>query len=579
MNKLSLAWLVLLTVALTACGGGNGGEDSAVAAVNAAPIANAGAAQSVGVATTVTLNGSGSTDANADPLTFSWTLTSRPAGSAAVFAEATSPVPTFIADVAGTYVAALVVNDGTTNSTPSTVTVTATVSNAVPVANAGVAQSVLTGTVVALNGSGSSDANGDPLSYAWALTSKPAGSTAALAGSATAAPTFTADSAGGYVASLVVNDGTVNSIASTVTVTAAVANAAPVANAGVAQSLLTGTVVTLDGSGSSDANGDPLTYVWTLTSKPAGSTAVLAGSTTATPTFTADSAGAYVASLLVNDGKVNSSASTVVVTAAVPTPVGGLLATNTRWTAASSPYLLVSDVLVPAGITLSIDPGVRVIGQGKRVQVAGTFSVEGTSTSYVNLEALVVQPAGSGGALPYLIRIVGASVRGGSVMAQSNTYGPGSFVLTDSRLNSVDYIYLYYPTGTNRIARNVFTNSACIVFRIGGSTVGDAMAGTLSIENNAFFEWTGGCAIVNGDTGASGSSSVRLNSFLSTDRVAVLLNDGATRVSLDAANNYWGTTDTSVVQSMIYDRTDSLLVCCTINYTPILTVPDPATPN
>jgi hypothetical protein len=32
------------------------------------------------------------------------------------------------------------------------------------------------------------------------------------------------------------------------------------ANAGAAQSVITGAVVTLDGSGSSDVNGDPLTY-------------------------------------------------------------------------------------------------------------------------------------------------------------------------------------------------------------------------------------------------------------------------------------------------------------------------------
>ena len=57
-------------------------------------------------------------------------------------------------------------------------------------------------------------------------------------------------------------------------------NVAPVANVGVAQNVVTGTLVTLNGSASSDANGDPLTYSWTLTSKPIGSTATLTGATT-----------------------------------------------------------------------------------------------------------------------------------------------------------------------------------------------------------------------------------------------------------------------------------------------------------
>jgi len=100
-------------------------------------------------------------------------------------------------------------------------------------------------------------------------------------------------------------------------VTVSVANAAPVANAGVAQNVVAGSVVTLDGSASSDAYGDPLTYAWTLTSKPAGSTAALSSATSAKPTFTADVAGTYVGTLTVNDGKVNSTAVTVSITAAL----------------------------------------------------------------------------------------------------------------------------------------------------------------------------------------------------------------------------------------------------------------------
>lgn len=92
-------------------------------------------------------------------------------------------------------------------------------------------------------------------------------------------------------------------------------NTAPVANAGPAQTVVSPVLVTLTGAGSYDSNGNPLTYAWTLTSKPVGSTATLAGATTVSPTFTADLAGAYVASLVVNDGIVNSAPSTVTVTA------------------------------------------------------------------------------------------------------------------------------------------------------------------------------------------------------------------------------------------------------------------------
>ena len=96
------------------------------------------------------------------------------------------------------------------------------------------------------------------------------------------------------------------------------ANTPPVADAGPDQEVEVGEVVTLDGSGSFDVNGNTLTYAWTLTSKPESSTATLTGATTVSPTFTPDLAGTYVVSLVVNDGTVNSAADTVTITAVDP---------------------------------------------------------------------------------------------------------------------------------------------------------------------------------------------------------------------------------------------------------------------
>lgn len=93
------------------------------------------------------------------------------------------------------------------------------------------------------------------------------------------------------------------------------ANTAPVARAGSGQSVTTGSFVTLDGTGSTDSNGDRLTYSWQFISRPAGSGALLSGSNTARPSFSADVSGTYVVQLVVNDGTAASAASTVTVTA------------------------------------------------------------------------------------------------------------------------------------------------------------------------------------------------------------------------------------------------------------------------
>ena len=67
--------------------------------------------------------------------------------------------------------------------------------------------------------------------------------------------------------------------------------------------------MTLDGSGSSDPNGDSLTYHWTQT---AGPSVTLSNPTAVKPTFTAPaSAGTLTFQLVVNDGQVNSSPSSV----------------------------------------------------------------------------------------------------------------------------------------------------------------------------------------------------------------------------------------------------------------------------
>ena len=102
-------------------------------------------------------------------------------------------------------------------------------------------------------------------------------------------------------------------IATDIIVDGASGNEAPVANAGADKTVVAGTSVMLDGSGSTDADGDSLTYHWTLKSKPTDSAATLTGNTTATPSFTTDKVGDYVVDLIVNDGTADSAPDSVTV--------------------------------------------------------------------------------------------------------------------------------------------------------------------------------------------------------------------------------------------------------------------------
>jgi hypothetical protein len=249
--------------------------------------------------------------------------------------------PGFVIDRAGSYTVELIVHDGTAPSLPDLVAITT--ENTAPVANAGADQTATVTATVTLDGGASSDVDGDPLTFRWSFLSRPPGSASALSDPAAVMPTFVTDEPGTYSLQLIVNDGTLESVPDTVAVTTA--NSPPVADAGADQSALVGDTVTLDGSGSNDVDGDPLTSVWSLTIVPPGSAANLSDPSSVTPSFTVDLPGTYVAQLIVNDGTASSQPDTVSISTSNSPPVA----------AAGDDQLVVAGDLVALDGTASSD--------------------------------------------------------------------------------------------------------------------------------------------------------------------------------------------------------------------------------
>jgi PKD repeat protein len=262
------------------------------------------------------------------PLRYRWTLTGAPAGSAVRLNNPGAAAPSFVPDLAGSYLISLVVLDAAGNSS-APATGNAKVADCTAVPTVAIAGAVgVTGLPVALlatvtdtNSGGACTAPIAPYAYAWSLIARPSGSAAALNDPAAVSPSLTPDAAGTYSVSLRVTDAAGNrSAPQTADITVANCRAqvlvSIVPQAGVKTFATVALAATLtDLQDASCAATAPVSYAWSLTSVPAGSTAALDLPSSSAPHFVPNVPGDYVATLQVTDalGNRGAAASTVVV--------------------------------------------------------------------------------------------------------------------------------------------------------------------------------------------------------------------------------------------------------------------------
>lgn len=322
IGRLPALLLYLVSIFWAACS-----APPAPTPVNQVPVADAGPDQQVALGERVRLDASASTDADGDPLTFIWEAGKQNPSPVEIPAQAAFD---FNPTVAGTYLFIIKVEDAESLSLPDTVAVfVGDRRNTPPVAAAGQDQIVPFATRTVLDGSFSGDADGDSLVFRWRLEMAPDDLTQEAIGlTDTTAPAlaFVPPASGEYRFELVVDDGAAQSSDQiSVFVQSAQANQAPQANAGADQQVQVGQTVTLDGSSSSDPEGDTLGFSWSVGNTP-GVSVVLADSTAPIQTFVPTAAGEYVFALVVNDGQTNSLRALVRIEASIaPQELDGMV--------------------------------------------------------------------------------------------------------------------------------------------------------------------------------------------------------------------------------------------------------------
>ena len=281
------------------------------------PIAEAGADQRVNEGATVTLDASASSASGGSIAAYQWAQIdgAEVALSNAATALASFTAPQVDSDINLIFRLTVTNTNGAIDTDSIVITI---LDNAAPTANAGANQSVNEGATVELDGSASSDPDGNIASYSWQQIDS-SGYSVSLSDSSSAQPTFTAPAVSAnaeltFELTVSDNDGAQDSATVTITI---LDNTAPTANAGANQSVNEGATVELDGSASSDPDGNIASYSWQQIDS-SGYSVTLANPESAQPTFTAPAVSAnaeltFELTVSDNDGAQDSATVTITI--------------------------------------------------------------------------------------------------------------------------------------------------------------------------------------------------------------------------------------------------------------------------
>ena len=256
--------------------------------------------------------------------------------------------------------------------------------------------------------------------------------------------------------------------------------------------------------------------------------------------------------------------------------VGGIIWEDTTWEADQC-YYLSDNVQIHEDATLTIEPGVTVVGNDMMMQVWGKLIVEGDEDNHVEIFSTTITGEASYDD-EFCISISNAFLSRCEILPPGNQSGHGSLKLLGCRIEDLDqYVYIWYPKSDCFIEGNTFVG-------FGGFSIGTDDA-TVFIRNNFFsepvkqFVFPSEFVVQNWASYNDSNTVVEFNTFADTDSVTLKLKPGYDAAAMIGTQNYWSTTDQETIQSMIFDRTDDLECAGIIPYEPFLIEPHPDTPT
>jgi parallel beta-helix repeat protein len=310
--------------------------------------------------------------------------------------------------------------------------------------------------------------------------------------------------------------------------------------------------------------------------------------------------------------------------------VSGIIASGTTWTKAKSPYNLTENVAIDEGVTLIIEPGVTVNLNSYYIRINGTLTARGSSTDKIYFNGGSVEftssstgwneQTGIGSIIENAVINSALQLGNTSPMINKNTIMKSIYVGGGSPIISKNTIAIVTPSdwlgrpSYISIAIGIGNENTALIIdnTISGyldNTAISVSGGSPTIQRNRIsnsYGYGGDLSYWQSGISISGNSSpIIKQNTITKNAVGISLEGSPTptivnnnieensnynlqmkpgvQVNIAAANNWWGTTDTAVIDQKIYDYNDDFNLG-KVNYTPFLTeantqaVPDPNAP-
>jgi hypothetical protein len=324
----------------------------------------------------------------------------------------------------------------------------------------------------------------------------------------------------------------------------------------------------------------------------------------------------------------------------------GIIASDTTWTKANSPYILTGPVGISQGITLTIEPGTILNLNGNYLQVNGTLQAIGTKSEPISIEgnsqnlnimgidftsfsADWNEQDGSGSIIENaIITSIEISINGTSPKINNNTlidsyiysHITGSPIVTNNNITgAITYGTAITGGESSLIANNVISDQHDIAILAYSSTVvenntvvGVRAKGINADESYVLNNTVSGCTewgisavsdatierntIINNYEGlvSRGNSNLVYNNTIANNTIGIYLYNPANinynniennmqysiqlditeKYNVNATYNWWGTTDTQIINQSIFDIKNNFNLG-NVSFVPFLAEPNP----